>query len=415
MRILLLAQWYPPIIGGEELHVRNLAVDLVRRGHDVTVGTLAQAALPMTEETDGVKVVRLRSSVQRLPGLFADSRRQSAAPLPDPELMTGLGRLLRRTRAQVVHAHNWIVHSALPVSKVADIPLVLSLHDFSLVCATKVLLRRGVNCSGPGLRKCLSCAADHYGPAKGEVTTIGNWAGAALERRWVSRFIAVSAAVARENRLTGLPYRVIPNFVPDAPPPAEAGTDPFVNQLPKQPFLLFVGALGRLKGLAVLLEAYRLLVDPPPLVLIGYRMRETQGMLADLPPNVMALGEWPHEAVQRAWKAALLAIVPSICREACPTVVIEAMQAGTPVVASRTGGIPDLVVDGETGVLVRHSDAQVLADAISSLLVDPARASRMGAAGARRSLQFTASAVVPRIEEAYREVLETGILRSAPS
>ena len=162
---------------------------------------------------------------------------------------------------------------------------------------------------------------------------------------------------------------------------AELDLGPYLEQLPDEPFLLFVGALGRLKGLDVLLDAYRLLGDAPPLVVIGYPMRETDQILADPPPNVRVLGPWPPAAVNAAWDAALMGIVPSTCQEACPTVVIEAMRAGLPVVATRMGGIPDLVVDGETGLLVPPSDARALADAIARLVADPSEAARLGEAG----------------------------------
>ncbi len=356
MRVLMLAQWYPPIVGGEELHVRNLSVELARRGHEVTVATLAQPGLASEESHDGVQVIRVHSSAQRLGALFADPNRQSAAPIPDPELVVALERVVRRMRPEVMHAHNWIVHSALPLALSGRAPLLLSLHDFSLVCATKVLMRRGENCSGPGPLKCLSCAASHYGPIKGSITTIGNALGAVVERRAISAFLPVSSAVARGNGLAGLPHRVIPNFIPDQPSSGQIDVRPYLDALPDEPFLLFVGALGRLKGLPVLLEAYRLLRDAPPLVLIGYPMRGTEQILADLPPNVRVLGQWPPQAVQLAWRAALMGIVPSICQEACPTVVIEAMQAGIPVVATDMGGIPDLVAEGETGLLVPPSD-----------------------------------------------------------
>jgi glycosyltransferase involved in cell wall biosynthesis len=413
MRVLMLAQWYPPIVGGEELHVRNLATELASRGHEVTVATLSQPGLAETESQQGVQIVRLHSSAQRLQGLFSDRNRQSAPPIPDPELVIGLEHLARRVRPQVMHAHNWIVHSALPLRLSGRAPLVLSLHDFSMVCATKVLLQRGVNCSGPGPAKCLSCAASHYGAVKGSVTTISNALGAVVERRAISAFIPVSTAVAKGNGLSGLPHRVIPNFVPDVPSSGDVDVRPFVERLPDEPYLLFVGALGRLKGLHVLIEAYRRMHDPPPLVLIGYPMRGTDEILSDLPPKVRVLGQWPPEAVHTAWDAALMAILPSICQEACPTVVIEAMRAAIPIVATRMGGIPDLVVDGQTGLLVPPSDPQALATAIASLVANPSEAKRLGTAGKLRSVTFTASAVVPRIESVYREVIETGTLRAA--
>lgn len=413
MKILMLAQWYPPLLGGEELHVRNLSVELAARGHQVTVATMAQPDLPDHESHDGVEVVRLRASVQRLAFLFPGER-QSAPPIPDPELSIGIARVARRMRPDVMHAHNWMVHSALPVRAGRRTPLLLSLHDFSLVCATKVLIRRGANCSGPGPLKCLDCAANHYGAAKGAITAISNAVDALVERRTISAFIPVSNAVAQGNRLSGLPHRVIPNFVRSQPSSDNAEIASFVEQLPSEPYLLFVGALGRLKGLHVLLDAYRRLREAPPLVVIGYRMRETDELLADPPPNVRVLGAFPPAAVEAAWERAIMAIAPSTCQEACPTVVIEAMRAGIPVVATRIGGIPDLVVDGESGLLVPPDDAEALANAIGSLLADRAEASRLGDVGRARSSRFSADAVVPQIEAAYREVLESGTLRPTP-
>jgi glycosyltransferase involved in cell wall biosynthesis len=413
MRIMMLAQWYPPIVGGEELHVQRLSRELVGRGHQVTVATLAHPGSPARADDDGVEVFRLRSSAQRIQPLFADLKRQSAAPFPDPELSRAVDRLARRRRVDVMHAHNWMVHAALPTALMRSTPLLLTLHDFSLVCATKVLLNRGVDCSGPAPLKCLRCASHHYGAAKGTATLAMATASSMLERRAVAGFLAVSRAVARGNGIERHPHAIVPNFIGDRPPAPTTEAEAFIGRLPSEPFLLFVGALGRLKGLPVLLDAYRRLREAPPLVIIGYPMPETPELLHDLPPNASVLGQWPPDAVRLAWGRALAAIAPSICQEACPTVVIEAMQAGIPVVASRIGGIPDLVADGETGVLVEPGDPRALATAIASLLADRAHASALGVAAAMRARRFTASAVVPRIEEIYRQVVETGTLRDA--
>jgi glycosyltransferase involved in cell wall biosynthesis len=402
----MLAQWYPPILGGEELHVANLSRALVARGHEVTVATLRQAGQP-GEELDGdVRVVRVSGGLQRFEALFADSARRSAAPIPDPLLTLAINRVVNRFRPDVMHAHNWLVHAALPIRAARGFPLVQTLHDFSLVCAQKVLLRYGQACSGPGPIKCLQCTAHHYGTIKGPITTVANWADGLAQRRLVDAFIPVSRAVVDGTGLTGERHYVIPNFVPDAlaaPPDPDA----YSPLLPAGPYFLFIGALGRLKGLEVLLRAYRTDPSLPPLVLIGYRMRETEDLLRDLPPNVLALGEWPHAAIQLAWSRAIAGVVPSICQEACPTVVIEAMRAGRPVIASRLGGSVDLVVDGGTGILAAPDDHHALLAALHALAADPQRAAAMGARALERSADYTASAVVPRIEDVYRTVTAT--------
>ncbi len=403
MRVLMLAQWYPPLLGGEELHVANLSAALASRGHEVTVATLHQPGLDRREETDGVAVERLSGTLQRMEGLFADPGRRSAAPIADPALTLELDRLVRRTRPDVMHAHNWMVHAALPIRAARGIPLVQTLHDFSLVCATKVLLRHGRNCSGPSPLKCLECSASHYGAVKGTITLTANWSDGLAQRRLVDLFLPVSRAVAEGNRLAALPHEVIPNFVPDAAP-ADVDPSPYLERLPDGPFFLFVGALGYLKGLEVLLDVAR--SDPalPPIVLIGYRMRETDALLRDLPAGVRFLGEWPYGAVQAAWHRSLAGVLPSICQEACPTVVIEAMRAGRPMVGSALGGMTDLIEDGRTGFLVPADDRHALRAALRRLSEDPDLVTRMGAAAAERARSFSASAVVPRVEAAYERV-----------
>ena len=89
--------------------------------------------------------------------------------------------------------------------------------------------------------------------------------------------------------------------------------------------------------------------------------------------------------------------------------LVEAMAVGTPVVASRVGGVPEAVVDGVTGLLVPPGDAQSLASACAALLRDPGRASQMGRAGIERArAEFGIERLVREIEDLYRELLFRG-------
>jgi len=84
-------------------------------------------------------------------------------------------------------------------------------------------------------------------------------------------------------------------------------------------------------------------------------------------------------------------------------VVIEAMAGGSPVVASNIGGIPEIVEDGVSGILVPPGDPDSLRRALADLLADPERRSAMGRAAGERSSHFTAAEVVPRLEAEYRQ------------
>src|SRR5689334_10955941 len=106
VRILMLAQFYPPIIGGEERHVRNLSIELAARGHDVAIATLWQESLPDLDCDQGVRIYRIRGSMQRLSVLFSEKGRQHAPPFPDPEILWALRRIITRERPDIVHAHN---------------------------------------------------------------------------------------------------------------------------------------------------------------------------------------------------------------------------------------------------------------------------------------------------------------------
>jgi glycosyltransferase involved in cell wall biosynthesis len=216
-------------------------------------------------------------------------------------------------------------------------------------------------------------------------------------------FLAVSPAVARLNGLphADVPFDIIPNFVPDDIAEVSADADhPELASLPEQ-YILFVGDLCSMKGVNILLEAYRRLPAPPPLVLIGRRLPDTP---TAVPPNVFIFEKWPHAAVLHAWKRCLFGVAPSILNEACATVVMEAMAFGKPMVVTGVGGMPELVEHGKTGLIVEPHAAS-LQGALALLLADAALRARMGAASLGKSETLKATVVASRIEDAYRSLL----------
>ena len=407
MRILMLSQFYPPIIGGEERHVRNLSALLAARGHEVAVATIWHTGLPEFEDDQGVRVYRIHGTLQRMASLFSDTGHMHAPPFPDPELVWTLRSVIARERPEIVHAHNWLVHSFLPLKGWSGAKLVLSVHDHSLLCPNKKLIYHDQPCSGPGLSKCPSCTAAHYGRLKGTGVMLANRVMTLTERAAVDMFVPVSRAVAQDNRLLDdqLPVKVIPNFVPDDVGELRGDPHPNLAQLPPGDFMLFVGAFGHYKGLDVLVRAYAELRDAPPLVIIGYQTTEYPMRTVELPANVMVLQDWPHEAVMQAWQRCMLGLAPSVWSDPCPTVAMEAMAVSRPLIASRMGGLTDLVADGETGLLVPPDDHVALWQAMERLIADPALRARMGEAARRKVVEFQASTVVQRIEQVYRQLL----------
>lgn len=409
MRILMLTQFYPPLLGGIELHVKNLSCELVQRGHDVAVVTIRHKGQPAFEVSEGVRVYRICSSVQRLPWLFSSSGRQYPPPIPDPELMLELREIILKEHPEIVHAHNWLARSFYPLKVWSKARLVVSFHNYSRTCAKVNYLYNSQPCTGPGLAKCFSCVNRHYGVRRGTPTTLGNWLMNPIEKHTVDMFLPVSNAVAVGNRLkrSHLPFRVIPNFIADDPETLQVDPEPYLAQLPEGDFLLFAGGLARVKGVETLLNAYARLKNMPPLVLIGYETRDWKELPGYHLPNVIVLKDWPHHAVMAAWSRCMLGLAPSIFPDPCPTVAMEAMSMGKALIGTRVGGLPDLVIDGETGLLVPPGNPQALSEAIQTLVDDPIRRACMREHALQHVENFRIKSVVPRIEQVYRELLHT--------
>ena len=157
---------------------------------------------------------------------------------------------------------------------------------------------------------------------------------------------------------------------------------------------MVVGFAGRLaihKGIGVLMEAFKLAAPHVPslhLVVMGESARHasvdeverlrSQAAAWGLASRVHLQGYTDH--VESHLAACDVVVVPSLCRDSCPRTALEALAVGTPVVASRIGGIPEIVRDGLTGILVQPDSPAELADAIVALGRDSGRRRSMGEA-----------------------------------
>jgi glycosyltransferase involved in cell wall biosynthesis len=122
-----------------------------------------------------------------------------------------------------------------------------------------------------------------------------------------------------------------------------------------------------------------------------------------LPVDV--LGPLVPDRVAAELRAAAVAVLPALWWENCPMAVLEAAAHGVPVVASAVGGVPELVDDGRTGLLVPPGDVAALAGALTRLVSDPAEADRMGRAGwARMRSRHDPAAHVAALQDVYRRV-----------
>jgi glycosyltransferase involved in cell wall biosynthesis len=242
------------------------------------------------------------------------------------------------------------------------------------------------------------------------------WARAAAG--WCDRIVCVGRAVRRFHaRRSGLPawrYVVIPNAVdtprwaPDAG--ARARRRRRWGIADDEVLLAFVGLLAREKGIDTLLEAFGLLVARGARVRLviagdGPMRRRVAAFIAGRPGGERVRWLGFADDVPAVLRAADLCVAPSRW-EGLPLAVIEAMAAGLPVVASRTAGLAELVLDGRTGRLVDAEDAAGLAGAIEALAADRPLRRRMGDAARRRAeANYDLAANVAAHERLYEDVL----------
>jgi glycosyltransferase involved in cell wall biosynthesis len=401
VKILELTDLFYPSIGGMELHDLNLVRERHRRGSEMTVVTLSKVGPASSKiEDSGYLVHRIDAGFTKFKWAWKRSDKPYHPPFADPVVARKLKQIIERNPPDLVHAHNWMIYSYLAFKKPEHPPVLWMQHDYSLVCPKKTLLyfREGGVCPGPSLQNCLQCSAPQYGWPKGSAITLGLRGSNALLLNRVDRVVTNSQAVAKiiENSIHPRhAVDVVGNFID--PVIDEASNTLRPSYLPRlDGYILFVGALGRHKGIHELLSAHRMLGEgAPPLVLLGTPQPDTP---ANWPQGVTVRENVPHQEVMLAWKHCGFGVVPSLCPEAFGQVAAEAGAMGKAVIASKTGGLAELVQHEKTGLLVPPGDVEALAGAMRRLLADPGFTAKLGAAGRNRAELFTLDPFVTRVD-----------------
>ena len=362
MRVALACPYAWDATGGVQVHVRQLADRLLDHGHQVMV--LAPASTPPAE----AHVVAVGRPV-RVP------YNGSVAPIsPTPSSAGKVRRALLDFRPEIVHTHEPLVPgTGMFAARFPGAPVVATFHAY----ADRALLFSAI---APALR--------------------GVWRRLAL-RIAVSE--AAAAFVSRRFRKDGL--RVIPN---GAEVEAFAGAEP--AKLPRGRRILFVNRLDRRKGFPDMLRAFALVAAGHPDVRLvvagdGKERRALHELPSRLRDRVIMLGSVPHHLLPPFHAACEVFCAPATGRESFGIVLVEAMAAGLPVVASDIPGYREVVRHDVEGILIKPSDPRELAGAVTRLLEEPDLARRMGEAGRARAGRYSWDRVAREVEAAYQEVL----------
>lgn len=399
MKALLLTNEYPPhVYGGAGMHVAELTKHL-RGLISLEVRTFGE----QQEEADGWRVRGYPPVREQGPG---DDRLRPA--------WDAFGRDLAMAAdpsdADLVHCHTWYTHlGGLLVQKANSIPLVITVHSLEPLRPWKrEQLGGGYDLSSWVERTALESADAIVAVSRGT-------------REDVLRHFAVDPERVRIIH-NGIDAEF---FAPD--PATDALARHGIDH--GQPYVLFVGRITRQKGIVHLVRAIRQL-DPGIGVVLAAGQPDTPELAAEVEagvedarrerPNVVWIPEMlSREEIRQLYSHAAIFVCPSVY-EPFGITNLEAMACERPVVATAVGGIPEVVVDGETGLLVpvefRSDDPMTPADpeqltsdlaaAINGLMADPERRAAMGRAGRGRAVeQFSWSSIAQHTVALYRGLL----------
>ena len=390
MRVLVANKfWYDR--GGLEHVMLEEVRELTALGHDVAHFSTAH---PRNDDSPWSSYFAPYSELADNRGLSPTERGVAAARMfYNLPAARRFRRLLHAFRPDVVHIHGihrQISPSILVEARRASVPVVQTMHDYHAICAAGTLLQPPssvcdpVECTSLNHLPCMRHRCVKSSVAESMLGSLELYSRAAVLRcaHLVDAIVAPSSYLASKLRLhlpACPPVSVVRNAAPQVP-----------DQPPLGDFFLFAGRLSPEKGVSVLVHAARLVGEQVVIAGEGPLARE---LARDLPANVTLVGRVSHSEVMRLVSACRAMVAPSVCAENAPLAVLEAMAAGRPVIATRVGGLPELVSDDREGLLIEPNDSARLAAAMHDLSRDSARAERLGAAARRRAQRDFSSKV----------------------
>lgn len=395
MKLLLLNTLYAPHVGGgAEVMLQNMAQGLRRRGHDVQVLCTGPERGLQSETVNGVAVLRagvrnlywpfdgrVHGSLQRLAWHGLDRYNRGMRRV--------LADVLEQVEPDVVVCHNlsgWSI-SAWDAIRAAGLAIVQILHDQYLTCPRGVRFHKGRHCQ----QQCAPCALlrrSHAAESAKVDAVVG-----------VSRFQLNTLLDA--GYFTGSQQHVVYNASPLTSVPVAAPMDE------RRPLRFgFIGALTPNKGVEWLIEQFQARTEDASLLIAGSGDAGYVNQLKSLadPLRVHFVG---YRAAAEFFGEIDVAVVPSLAPESFGLVALEACAHHLPVIASRMGGLSEIVQDDINGLLVSPSRPDSLGDAIERLVRDPSLRQRL-AAHARETVAPMLS--VERMLDEYEAILRNALL-----
>jgi len=403
MKILQINKFYY-LAGGTEKYLFGLSRLLKDNGHEV---------LPFAMQDK-------RNKPTAYSGYFAqpvDVRRFSFQDIIKTfynyDATASLKTLLEREKPDIAHLHNIHHHLSPAIIRVLakhGIPMVMTLHDYRLLCPNRQLFTHNRVCYRCLRGSYYHCVRNKCIQNSAAKSLLGALESGLYERvlrsyKAIDRFIAPSRFMKRLVVASGLPEEkvaVANNFIEQPEVMARQAPD-------SDPYLLYYGRLTPEKGVDVLLSAFARTKSRWQLKIVGDGPAaidlQKQSQALKTPGRVEFLGAKYGDELHSLLAGAQAVVVPSRWLENMPYVLLESLAAGKPVLASRSGGVPELVRDGRNGFLFEPGQVESLAQAIERL--EKADLEALAQAAYRTVARLDPASHYLRINEIYNSVLHS--------
>ena len=379
MRILhIVHQYLPDKIGGTELYTRTLAESLVARKHSVAIVTLSPTSAshePTIE--NGVRIYRIPVSERSATAVFLSTYHHSS-------ITHEFQHILQKEQPDIIHIQHlmgWPV-SVISVIKAAEIPYIITLHDYWYLCANAQLITNydETICDGPDKWvNCARCALARSGHENEKIAIPGLIPLFAYRQSRLKAVLKTARCLITPTHFTKQIYKqmgidnkkmqVIPHGIhlPEAMPSRQEHEDFRIG---------YIGGISWQKGVHILIEAVNNLPhENVSLSIIGDMdvFPEYSAHLQTLAdhPGTKFQGRLPHEQLWQALANMDILVVSSLWYETAALVIQEAFAAGVPVIASEIGALQERLVDGVNGRFVPPGNVSALTNTLFELYQQP--------------------------------------------
>lgn len=363
MRILLVNKFHY-LRGGSEKYYFELAQLLKSKGH--TVGFFSM------KHEENITTGDPEYFVEEI-DLNTGSKLKALDVIYSQENKRLMAKALEEFKPDIVHINNFqrqLSASIIDAIKEKNIPIVMTAHDLNPICPASIMLYNGEVCDDCITKGYLQCIKKKCVKGSTLKSTLGVMEKKYYDIHKVFRKIdcIISPSEFNKNQLVNgkLKYNEIVTL------------HNFVNESERIDYVLgdyafYLGRLSKEKGILNLIEAIGDIPDAKLLIAgDGPERERIEAYISEhkLDGRITLLGYQDQDSIHKYITNSRFVVIPSICNENCPYSVLEAMEIGKPIVASRIGGIPELIADGENGYLYKADDINELKEKLTLLLDD---------------------------------------------